>query len=206
MASVENIIAMLSRSHKQIQWNIDDVAEWSGECEKNIGEFHDMFQYKDVEIEVYDRKAKLPCNCFRLLLVIPNFGSGYLKYRQQGGYIIFEAPSVTNAFTVAATPPKSGSGTVRIDYIGIAIDSKGYPLICDGHEQACYWYCLLKNYEPEFLTGKMSGQAYEHILSQYGHYVTKVKQGVRTRTSDDIDRINMVMFNQILSVRKGRLL
>jgi hypothetical protein len=206
MASVDNILSMLSRSHKQVQWNKDDVAEWAGECEKNIGEFHDMAQYKDYELEVVNRRAKLPCGLFRLILVIPTFGLGYLKYHQQGGYIIFESPSITNAFTINGTPPKEGTGKVRIDYIGIAIDEEGYPLICDGHEQAIYWYCLVKYYEVEFLTGKISGQAYDHIMSQYGHYVTKIKQGVRMRSSDDIDRINMVMYNQILSVRKGRLL
>lgn len=203
--TAENIAAKIDRDYPDVMFDIADIIEWCAEAENNIGEFESFQDVRDHEIEIIDRKALLPCNVWRLLDVklgccsIPN-------YTNNGTYLIFSDNSFTNATfsvgTLGNNPPKNGTLKARIDFIGIPIDpDTGYPLIMDGHQEACYWYCLKKLLFSDFMSGKIGESKYQYIDIQYGHYVQKAKSSMRYTSRDDLNRIQFIKYNIIPSIR-----
>lgn len=200
----QQIASMISRNNKNLVYDIYDIVEWCGEAVNNIGEYESFERFSNVEIEVIDKKALLPCNVWRVLKVSGNNCSDctIYNYVNNGTYLSFSDNSLTNGATSSSSPPSDGTIKLRVDYIGIAIDSEtGYPLILEGHEQACYWYCMTKLYMEDFLSGKMDGQRYNFIQEQYGKYVSKAKSSMRHTSRDDMDKMAMIRYNMIRSVR-----
>jgi hypothetical protein len=202
--TAETIAAKISRNFKSLEFDIYDLVEWCAECEINIGDFYGFQRFNDVPIDVVNRKALLPCNIYRVLQVksancrdCPVY-----NYENNGSYLIFQQNSFTNAYTQNTSPPVDGTLKVLVDYIGIPIDPEtGYPLIKEGHEEACYWYALTKLLFEDWLNGKIDNSRWEFINTMYGNYVQKAKSGFRHFTRDDMERLAMASMNIIPKLR-----
>jgi hypothetical protein len=205
--TAENIAAKITRDYPGQMFDIADIIEWCAEAENNIGEFEAFEDVRDLEIEIKDRKALLPCNVWRLLNVKLG-GCSIPNYHNYGTYLTFSDNSFTNMIgnlgSLGKNPPKIGTLKAHIDFIGIPIDpNTGYPLIMDGHQEACFWYCLKKMLFPDFLSGKIPSDRWQYIDMQYGQYVQKAKSSLRFTSRDTLNRIQFIKYNMVQRVRMG---
>jgi len=205
----ETIAAKIARNFKNLEFDIYDVVEWCAECEINIGDFEGFMRYNDVEIEVKNRKALLPCNVYRLLDVRSGNcdNCSVYNYENHGSFLRFQHNSFTNSFTQNTSPPANGELKLVIDYIGMPIDPEtGFPLIKEGHEEAAYWYCLTKLLLEDWLNGKIDNSRWEFINRMYGDYVQKAKSSFRFVSRDDMERFAMAAANLVPKLRFPRFL
>jgi len=84
---------------------------------------------------VTDKKVPLPANIFKLESVFDENNNLIKDFLYQGEYIYFSDRNV---------PTK-----VFIDYMSIAVDENGFPLIKRGYESAAYHYCVYKAFEED---------------------------------------------------------
>lgn len=202
--TAEAIAAKISRDYKSLEFDFFDVVEWCVEAENNIASFEQFVEYRNVPIEVIDKKALLPCGIYRLLHV-RGHNCTVFNYDNNGTYLLFGDNSVTNASSIPTSIPEKGSIELRIDYIGVPVDQKtGYPLIMDGHQEACYWYCLSKLLFPKYMAKEINESQYAFIQERYGHYVAKAKSSFRFTSRDDLERMMMIRMNMIPQLRFPR--
>lgn len=202
--TAEQIAAKIARDYKDLEFDFYDVVEWCVEAENNIADFEQFVHYRNVEIEVIDKKALLPCNVYRLLHV-RGHNCTVFNYDNNGTYLLFSDNSITNSSSIPTTLPASGTATLHIDYLGVPIDANtGFPLIKEGHEEACYWYCLKKLLLPRYMSGSIPENRYRYVDEQYGHYVAKSKSSFRFVSRDDMERMMMIRMNMIPQLRFSR--
>jgi hypothetical protein len=193
--TVQNIAARIARNVKGKEFDIWDIAEWCGECETDeIGMYEGFAQYRNVEIPVKFNKGYMPCNVYRLLNVHRNKCS-IAKYNWDGAYLKFnfDDPSTFNS-----------EYTVFIDYLGVMVDDQGLPMILDGNQEACYWYCMTKLYFEDFMNGLVAEGKYMFLQDRLGHYVSKCKTSFRHVTRDDMNEIQRIMHNLVPKVKMSR--
>lgn len=201
---IESIAAKIARDYKGLEFDFFDVVEWCVEAENNIGDFEEFMHYYNVPLEVIDKKALLPCNIYRLLHV-RGHNCTVFNYENNGTYLMFGDNSITNASSIPTSLPNEGTVKLFIDYLGVPIDEEtGYPLIKDGHQEACYWYCLKKLLFEDYMNGKIPDSRYQYIDVQYGHYVQKAKSGFRFVSRDDMERMMMIRMNMVPKLRFPR--
>lgn len=194
-ASVKSVAARIARNVKGKEFDIYDVAEWSGECETDeIGMYEAFVKYRNVCVDVKHNKAYLPCNIYRILSVYEG-KCKIPKYQWDGAYLRFNMDD----------PSTFGQEyQISIDYLGIAVDNQGLPMIMDGHQEACYWYCMTKLYFEDYMNGMIDENRYMFMQSQLGKYVDKVKSSFRYVTRDDMNDIQRIMHNLIPKVKMSR--
>jgi hypothetical protein len=203
--TAESIGAMIARNYKGLEFEIGDLVEWCAEAENNIGEFEALQRYKNVPLEIKNKKALLPCNVFRLL-EIRGAGCSIMNYENNGTYLLFADNSFTNNMSQSfSSPPNHGILTVFIDYVGIPIDeATNMPVIMDGHQEACYWYCLTKLLFEKYMNNGIDQGRWNFIQEMYGHYVHKAKSSMRYTSREDMDRMMMIQYNMVPKVRMPR--
>jgi hypothetical protein len=198
----DTIMNMIASVHQNKGMNADDIEEWCAQAIKNVGEAVYFTKYIDAKLPTKNGIAVLPCNLYRLQTVKPGNGSkGVIYFRRTGKVLRFDKHHVTNIYSVNPDPKSEGTDFVLIDYLGIPIGSNGRIVIEDPLSEACYWYCLSKLYEEDVITGKMNLGQFQIIQTNYGNYATKAKQSFVNRTNNDMDQINRVVYNQMLSIR-----
>ena len=193
--SVKNVAARIARNVKGKEFDIYDIAEWCGECETDEIAMYDGFaKYRNVQVEVKHNRAYLPCNIYRILSVYKNKCS-IPKYQWDGAYLRFnlEDPRTFNQ-----------TYNIEIDYLGVMVDDQGLPLILDGHQEACYWYCMTKLYFEDYMNRLIDENRYMFLQDRLGHYVTKAKGSFRNVSRDDMNEISMILHNLIPKVKMSR--
>jgi hypothetical protein len=203
--TAEQIMAKIARDYKGLEFEPADIVEWCAEAEANIGEFESMQRYENMPVEIINSIALLPCNVFRLLQVRMQ-GQPVPNYENNGTYLSFGRNSFTNATSQqAASPSLTGRLLVYLDYIGIPMDEKtNMPAIMDGHQEACYWYCLTKLLLEKYMTNQIDHTRWQFLNDRYGHYVQKAKSSMRFTSRDDMDKIMMIMYNMVPKVKMPR--
>lgn len=202
--TAHTIGSRIARNNKTIEFDIYDIVEWCAEAEINIGDFEGFQRYNNVSITVKDKKALLPCNVYRLLQV-KGAGSAVYNYENNGTYLIFQDNSSQGSSSAGANPPNTGELQLFIDYLGIPIDpDTNFPLIKDGHQEACYWYCMTKLMLEDYLNRKIDEGRWAFIQGQYGKYVQKAKSGFQYVSRDDMDKMAMIVTNMIPRIRMPR--
>ena len=177
--SVHTIMGMLASTHKNLQLNVSDIANWCGECIEEIGEFTAMERFRDVKLTIKNNIAELPCNVFRVLTV--SKGGMTPVYTVDHPYIKF----------------KSYSGDVLIDYLGIPVDDDGYPQIDRKARQACYWFCLKKLKQEDYENGKVGENVWDKYENNEAYYIDKARGNMGNMSRDDLNRITKVMVNMV---------
>lgn len=181
--SIETVMSMISRNHKGVNYSPDDIGQWCGECVEEIGCFEALELVQDEEVELKNGLGALPCSVYRLL-----------KTEQKGVCIPnvhCDAPYIRI---------KGFTGKVKVDYLRVPLDEKGYPKIDAVARQACYYYCLQKLKYDDFLNQKLSPVAWADITENVTYYQLKAKGSMRNVSIDDTNRLSAVMFNITKSV------
>jgi hypothetical protein len=183
--SVDTVAARIARNYKGIAFDKGDIAEWCFEVVKNIGKYESFVQYKGIKIDVLNKKAKLPCNVYRLLYVHGENGCCHSQYyRNDGTFLNFSDHQL----------PKDH---VTIDYIGFALDEDGIPMIEDGSQEACFWYCLSRLLLEDYLTGKVAADKYQFIDQKYMHYCSVARGSMRWTSINDMEDIHRIAITVI---------
>lgn len=193
--SVRNVMARIARNVKGKEFDIYDVAEWCGECETDeIGMFEGFAKYRNVPILVKQNKAQMPCNVYRLLSVHKNKCS-IPKYDWDGAYLRFnfDDPATFN-----------NEYTIHVDYLGVKVDQEGLPMILDGHQEACFWYCMTKIYFEDYMNGIVPENRFMFLQDRLGHYVAKAKGSFRNVSYDDMNEISRILHNLVPKVKMSR--
>jgi hypothetical protein len=84
------------------------------------------------------------------------------------------------------------------------VDDEGLPMILDGHQEACYWYCMTKMYFEDYMTRIIDENRFMFMQSQLGKYVDKAKTSFRYVTRDDMNEIQRIMHNLVPKVKMSR--
>lgn len=193
--SVKNVAARIARNVKGKEWDIYDIAEWCGECHTDeIGMYEGFAKYRGVKIKVKHNKAYLPCNIYRVLSIYRNKCS-IPNYQWDGAYLRFnfDDPGTFQQEYI-----------IEVDYLGVLVDDEGLPMILDGAQEACYWYCMTKLYFEDYMNGLIPENRYIFLQDRLGLYVDKVKGSFRHVTRDDMNEMQMIMHNMIPKVRMSR--
>jgi hypothetical protein len=193
--SIQNVAARLARNVKGKQFDIYDIAEWCGECETDeIGMYEGFVKYRNVRVLVKQNKAYLPCNIYRILSVHRN-KCNVPKYQWDGAYLRFnfDDPGTFN-----------DEFYIEVDYLGVAVDNQGLPMILDGNQEACFWYIMTKLYFEDYMNKLVDENRYMFLQDRLGHYVTKSKGSFRHTTRDDMNEIQMILHNLVPKVRMSR--
>lgn len=195
--TAEHIMARLSQKHKQKNFSINEIVQWSAECSIEIvGNPDVMAPYRGVELKIEQFKALLPCNVYRLLDVYDNNDNRIDNYANDGIHIIFQSGQQFNT-------NDDGDQVVKVNYIGINVDTKtGYPLIPRGHELACEAYCVYNLYYEDFLTGKINGNAWSYIDNAKMIQCEAAKGGFRHYSNDDMKKYLNVVMNMIPNMKR----
>lgn len=187
---VEKIFARLNRQHrsKASEYRIGDIVEWCAEIETEvINDPIEYIEFNDVQLEVIDGKALLPCNIQRLVDVYQN-GMRLFGYHNDGVKLSFS--DLTN------TSVSNGS-IVRINYTGIPLDDNGYPMFLRGHEQALYWGCIVRMYEEDYALQKIHPNTYNDFTIRYESALNASKNNFRHRSRNEIKEYTAVVMNAL---------
>lgn len=180
--SIRGIAAIISRNHKGLQFELDDIGQWCGECIEEMGVFESLVKETDVPVKMSNGLGALPCNVYRVLHVktgdcIPDY--------------LIDAPYIRI---------KGFNGTVKVDYLGIPLDEEGYPKIDASARQACYWYCYKKLRTDDYYNGKIHPNAWADIEKNEIFYMTQAKGSMRNMTRDDMNGLSAIMHNMTRGV------
>jgi hypothetical protein len=122
------------------------VIEWCATVEiEYIRDYPQFVQNRDVELNVNNYRALLPCNIYKLERVVDKYDSPIFKYGNNGSYLFFD--NIEKPIQ---------EGIVKINFLGIPIDDDKMPLILKGHEESCYHYCVLQIFQEDEAEGKVS--------------------------------------------------
>lgn len=193
--SVKNVAARIARNVKGKEWDIYDIAEWCAECHTDeIGMYEGFAKYRNVRIPVKHNKAFVPCNIYRVLSV--HKGDCCISnYQWDGAYLRFNFDD----------PGTFGQEyDISLDYLGVMVDEEGLPMILEGTQEACYWYCMTKLYFEDYMNRLIDENRYTMLRDQLGHYVSRAKSSFRHVTRDDMNEIQRIMHNLIPKVRMSR--
>jgi hypothetical protein len=188
--SAEKIFARLSRNQKQkmLNYSIGDIIEWCAEIEiEVIGDAPQFEKFEDVELTVIDGTALLPCNIYRIKDIFLSTGKRIMGVHNDGDKLIFSE----NEYY-----PATGE-KIYINYLGIPLDKKGYPVMLKGHEQALYWGCVVRMYEEDYSTGNIHPNVYNDFTIRYESALNAAGSGMRHRSKNELKDYMAVILNAI---------
>ena len=180
-----DIFERLTRTFPEKNIQESDIIAWCAECETEwIGDIEAMTQYTKKALTVSNLQALLPCNVYRILDVYtdPTNPNSVIPYYNNGAYLIFGS-DVTET-------------TVYINYHGITIDQDtGYPLIKQGHEQACEAFCLWKLSYSDWMTNRIDNSKFAYIEEQKNLQIDAAKYDMRNFDRQRLRNIRTIMAN-----------
>jgi len=191
------IAARITRKHKKLNVNINDIIEWCADCEINvISEAENWFLFKDVKLTIADLQALAPCNIHRLLDVM--YEGDRIYYEYDGTYIMIRDDGFTSDHT--DNEDDDYTSGLRINYYGLPLDIDGRPLILKGHQKACEYYCLLQLYEEPYMNGEIDGQRMGLLEKNFAEGIGDALGDMRNMSRNDKEQLILIMHNTIRDV------
>lgn len=183
---VEEVVARIGRTHKNLSLDLSDVAEWCYEALEEQGAYDHLKEERNVKLPVENGMARLPSNIYRLLRVAS--GCEPVEPLRNGRCLM--APL--------------GSKEVVADLLVFDTDERGYPLVDDVFMPVCAWYVVKKTlYEP-FLKGEINEKAYRDVEQNYLKEALRARGSFRNVTDAKLDRIMRLIRSSIIVPRYRR--
>jgi len=187
-AEIENrVMARLKGFNKAV--SSAEVLEWCMQIENEICvNVDNMYIYTQVPLKVYNDKARVPCNTYRIVDVYTEHGShgngGRVKFNDLGSYLIFN--------------PRDKVTNPLIDYYGSPIDMEtGEPLIQRGHELACEWFCVYNALFSDFGTGKINANFWQEVkLNKENEILAAQCYSLQFKTRDELNQEMKITFDE----------
>lgn len=183
------IMARIARIHKHKELNEDDILEWCAECcIEYIQDSSYYVEYNSVRLPVVNRVVEIPCYLHKIhdvYYAITNPNS-VVKYIHNGSYLFLEE--------------NYKKDYVYLNFWGLPInpDTK-YPMILKGHEQACQAFCIKNIYYEDFLTGKIDGQRWGFIESEFEKQIQTSRSGMKYFDNEDMRQQNLIQGNAFVN-------
>lgn len=179
--SIKEVIGQLSRAHKRLQLDIGDIADWCYDVVREYGVF-EGFEPFHVRVEVFDGRAALPSNVYRVDKVGPRNDACY-PCDQPGFCWSVQGECVH-------VPNSANLRHVHIRGLSFRVDEEGYPLIPEVLVTACRWYCLSQMLLDSTYAGTMPGQALQDARQQFADSLHTAKGSLQFVSQDEMDRIS----------------
>ena len=189
--STNIILAKLSRNHKRVNWDNQDVLEWCMQMETEmLADVDSMCEYIDIKLKVTNKQAPVPCNMHRILDVYtdPNDPKSKVSYFNNGAYLNFDSDYSLDY--------------IYISYYGTTLDLQtGEPLILRTHIKACEAYCVQQAYYEKYLNNEINGQQWSVIDQRVTEGCNiAISQGVRFKDRKDLMNMNVIRGNMISKI------
>lgn len=184
-STVEDVLNKLAMSFKNKEWDRNDVEEWCADCIiDEVGAAPEWFVYRDVKLNVNHtiHKALEPCNVHRLLNVV-NESKDKINFYDDGTYI--------------KVPDNYSYDNIYIDYYGLPVSEDGKLLILKQYMNACYYHCIIRNYEEDFMDGKIDMNRWNYFLEMRGIEIDKGNASVKNWSFHDTEEMIHIMYNMI---------
>ena len=181
--TAEKIYSRLQRVFRQKmqEYKIGDVIEVCAEIELEILSNYSTFRHVNkFPIVVNQSMALLPCDLHRLKDIYTSSNQRIFFSTNNGTYLHF-----SNECNIV---PPDGS-TIYINYDGIPVDENGYPMLLRGHEQACFWGCVVRFFEEDHAMGRVNENVWRDWESRYENALASANTGFR-----HMDRNEMKVF------------
>ena len=184
----KNIMARLSRTFTMKTINEADIIEWCQEAETDIiQDVDNMYKFIEVELDIENDRAYLPCNIYKILDVYltPEDSTSRIDYYKVGPYISVDS---SQNYT-----------SIYIDYLGNPVDLKtGIPLIVRGHEIACEAYCTWKLFYQDIIMDKISVDAKNRIEMKMSYELAAaIGTSKRHKDRSDMNREMIIRGNWV---------
>lgn len=135
-------------------------------------------------LEVVDFKVLLPINVYRLLDVFSPVYAPVI-HQKEGVYLFIDSFYKYDK--------------VYIHYEGVPVDPvKGYPYIKKGYEQACYNFCVMKMFEEDYSSGKVSAEFYHSWEQKFANDLTAAEGSFRHMDRQKMKEINAIYANMVV--------
>jgi hypothetical protein len=188
-----------------------DMIEWIGEAIGFIKLPYYLKPVIDLNVQVVDFKAPIPCDLVELLGIsycgapLP-YGSGIFDYKNQTdtdkNYMETESPMYVLNPGYINTNFKTG--TLKLSYKAIPTDEDGFPLIADlvSFKEACYRYIVWKLYYPRYLTGQIKESVYSDMERQWVWYCGQAGAEGMIPNLDQMEAIRRAVTSLVPNVNK----
>lgn len=170
---INGIISVAAALYPGLDIQKSIAAEWAGYAQMHdLVSIRDWFLFKNVKLEIEQKKALLPCNCHKLLDV---FHEDHTKpkFRHDGSYIFFN-----DTYT-----------DVYINYRGFPVDEEGRPLFIRGTERALARYVIMNAHEQDFMSGRIDGARWEWLVTKWEDERDVARASLRTLTRNEIEEM-----------------
>jgi len=169
---IDAIITIATSLYPGIDFNKNQVLEWCAWVQLHeLVIIRDWFLFKNVPLEVDQKKALLPCNCHKLLDVL-NDGQR-IKFRKDGTYIFFD-----DNYT-----------GITINYRGMPVDDEGHPLFIRGTERALARYCIMNAHEQDYMASKLDGQRWGYLVDKWEDERDVARANLRSLSRNEIEEL-----------------
>lgn len=178
---VDAIAAQIADLYPGLELSKTKVMEWSAYVQMHeLVLIKEWFLFDNVQLDIDQKKALLPCNVHKLLDVWSTT-YGRVKFRNDGVYLYFNEP-----FT-----------DVYIKYRGFPVTEEGEPLFIKGTEKALARYCIRNAFEQDFITGKLDGQRWSYIMGEWEMERDQARSRVATLNRNDIEKLLQINADMI---------
>lgn len=176
------------------------IMSWSAECERDyIQDIITMYKFLNVGLvtESYSSNydiVSLPCNIYKILNIYsdPSNPISQIKWK----YINKE-----NTLKILV---EKGHQAVYLDFIGIAVDEEGIPLIARSHVPAVETFCTMKIYYEDFLEG--ISQSYLYLEQKFSGQMIAIRQTMRHVDPMMLNDLNVINGDMLESIGNMRII
>jgi len=183
------IKARIARIHKHKEMSDEDILEWCAECcIEYIQDSSYYVEHLSVKLPVVNRIVQVPCYLHKIndLYYAISEPKSVVRYIHNGSYLILEENYKRDY--------------VFMNFWGLPIDPKtSYPLILKGHEQACQAFCVRNLYYEDFMTGKIDGQRWMYIVSEFEKHIQTARSGMKYFDNEDMRQQNIIQGNTLVN-------
>lgn len=170
---IDAVVSQIAALFKGIEISRSKVLEWSAWAQLyELVIIRDWFLFKNVKLDIDQKKALLPCNCHKLLDVFHGNGRR-LKFRKDGTYLFFD----------------DNYNDVYINYRGLPVDEEGRPLFIRGTEKALARYCIMNYHEEDYVSGKLDGQRWQWLVEKWEDERDVARANLRSLTRNEIEEM-----------------
>lgn len=178
--------------------HIMDFIEWAFEAEIKIGS-KDTFAEKTVEIDVYNKKAKIPCDLYKMLDITQ--GGNYIEptsstFRSNGTQ---KASTYYSDDAYIHLSSGDNGSKVLISYLGIQTDDEGYPYIETSHIDAVSAYIMWKHKAREYYAQKLPQYIYKDLEQRWYWLCGQARGNDNLPEPHELDKIGR-MWNSLVPI------
>lgn len=188
--STGEIIAKYNRDNKDFPVDDSDAIEWIAEVARDVGDY-DEFVRQMWLVPTANMQALAPCGIYKIEAVKSlDSGDALIPYEWDGVFI------------------RPLNGCVRnmvVEFLGLPMDEKGYPMILADQKKPAVMYLFLMGHAKKmWLTDQLSDQKYTMLKREYEIAVGEARGSFRNFSKNKREDIVRVWQRMITHFKQSR--